>query len=51
MMRVQSAHSYIKPMNDVTEEFIQHIRNIRDKNNEVPENFQHELYKWALESK
>ncbi|KAK3869375.1 hypothetical protein Pcinc_025310 [Petrolisthes cinctipes] len=41
---------YLPQMDDVAKEFISRIRLLRDENDEVPESFNTELYKWALES-
>merc|ERR1712168_513771 len=49
MLRPKSAQLYLKAMEEVTDDFIEHIREIRDLNMEMPPTFQNELYKWALE--
>ncbi|KAK4293595.1 hypothetical protein Pmani_033720 [Petrolisthes manimaculis] len=41
---------YLPQMDDVAKDFISRIRLLRDENGEVPESFNTELYKWALES-
>ena len=42
---------YLVPMEEVANDFVEHIRRIRDGNSEVPPTFQNELYKWGLECK
>ena len=52
MMRPKTTMNYLPGMSQVTDDFIQHIRKIRNaENDEMPGDFQNELYKWALECK
>lgn len=44
------AKKYIAPLNDIAEDFMTRIDEMRDENSELPDKFLHELYKWALES-
>ncbi|KAG7169307.1 cytochrome P450 49a1-like 2 [Homarus americanus] len=46
----QIVHRYLPQMDDVAKQFVDRIRRMRDDNDEVPESFNSELYKWALES-
>ncbi|KAK3858045.1 hypothetical protein Pcinc_035734, partial [Petrolisthes cinctipes] len=41
---------YLPQMDNVAKEFISRIRMLRDESGEVPDSFNTELYKWALES-
>ncbi|XP_011293186.1 probable cytochrome P450 49a1 isoform X2 [Musca domestica] len=50
LLQPQTAKKYIPPLNDIASEFMVRIHEMRDENNELPGNFLHELYKWALES-
>uniref|UniRef100_A0A1I8QAX8 Cytochrome P450 49a1 n=1 Tax=Stomoxys calcitrans TaxID=35570 RepID=A0A1I8QAX8_STOCA len=50
LLQPQTARKYIPPLNDIASEFMQRIHEMRDENDELPGNFLHELYKWALES-
>ncbi|GLH07258.1 Putative cytochrome P450 301a1, mitochondrial [Gryllus bimaculatus] len=50
MMQPKSANRYSSAVNDVAEDFINRMRELRDENKELPADFIHELYKWALES-
>ncbi|CAG0914444.1 unnamed protein product [Notodromas monacha] len=50
MLKPKSALQYLNSMQDVATDFIARVRLIRDEKNEMPEDFQNELYKWALES-
>ncbi|KAK8726463.1 hypothetical protein OTU49_010263 [Cherax quadricarinatus] len=43
-------HSYLPQMDQVAMEFVERIRYLRDEKDEMPESFNTELHKWALES-
>jgi hypothetical protein len=49
-MKPKSALQYLDEMQQVADDFIGRIRLIRNKtSNEMPEDFQNEFYRWALE--
>uniref|UniRef100_A0A1A9X3H5 Cytochrome P450 n=1 Tax=Glossina brevipalpis TaxID=37001 RepID=A0A1A9X3H5_9MUSC len=50
LLQPQIVKKYISPLNDIATEFMTKIHEMRDENEELPANFLHELYKWALES-
>ncbi|XP_068147527.1 probable cytochrome P450 49a1 isoform X1 [Drosophila tropicalis] len=50
LLQPQTAKKYIPPLNDIASEFMGRIEQMRDENEQLPANFLHELYKWALES-
>ncbi|XP_046394231.1 probable cytochrome P450 49a1 [Ischnura elegans] len=50
MMQPRISRKYVPPIADVAQEFVDIMRNIRDEKEELPANFNNELYKWALES-
>ncbi|GAB1869272.1 Probable cytochrome P450 12a5, mitochondrial [Camponotus japonicus] len=51
MMQPQTVTAHITQISEVTIEFIEKIRALRDpKTLELPNNFMNELYKWSLES-
>ncbi|XP_055380217.1 probable cytochrome P450 49a1 [Condylostylus longicornis] len=50
LLQPQMAKKYIQPLNEIADEFMERIHEMRDENDELPGNFLHELYKWALES-
>ncbi|BFG04066.1 probable cytochrome P450 49a1 [Drosophila madeirensis] len=50
LLQPQTAKKYIPPLNDIASEFMGRIEAMRDEKDELPSNFLHELYKWALES-
>ncbi|GLV43367.1 Cytochrome P450 301a1 [Carabus blaptoides fortunei] len=52
LMQPRSAHKYISTVDTVTQEFIERIDYLLSKNSqgEMPEDFQNELARWALES-
>ncbi|XP_070561250.1 cytochrome P450 10-like [Ptychodera flava] len=49
VMRPKSVTRYIPQMDQVADDFIELMRELRNEDGEVPD-FQHQLYKWALES-
>ncbi|KAH8394653.1 hypothetical protein KR222_000876 [Zaprionus bogoriensis] len=50
LLQPQTAKKYIPPLNDIASEFMGRIEEMRNEQDELPDNFLHELYKWALES-
>ncbi|XP_018572395.1 cytochrome P450 CYP12A2 [Anoplophora glabripennis] len=52
LMQPKAAQQYIGSMDKVANELIENIRffSKQNENSEMPEDFQNELYKWALES-
>ncbi|CAG0884942.1 unnamed protein product, partial [Darwinula stevensoni] len=50
MLKPKSALLYLKPMEEVAEEFVERMKSLRDANGELPADFINELYKWGLES-
>ncbi|KAG8226453.1 hypothetical protein J437_LFUL003445 [Ladona fulva] len=50
MMQHRLTKTYFQPILDVTNEFIARVRSLRDANDEMPEDFSNELFKWSLES-
>lgn len=50
MMQPRSTKLYVEPIDDVAQDFITRVRSLRDEKQEMPDNFNNELYKWALES-
>ncbi|XP_030558874.1 probable cytochrome P450 49a1 [Drosophila novamexicana] len=50
LLQPQTAKKYIPPLNDIASEFMVRIDEMRNEQQELPDNFLHELYKWALES-
>ena len=51
MMKSQNMLKYIPTMETVSVEMVERIRAIRDHNNEMPDTFLNEMFKWALECK
>ncbi|XP_065167350.1 probable cytochrome P450 49a1 [Atheta coriaria] len=45
-----TAKKYIEPLNVIATDFLDRMEAMRDENQELPENFLSEIYKWALES-
>jgi len=45
-----TARKYIEPLNTIAGDFLTRMADMRDENDELPENFLMEIYKWALES-
>ncbi len=50
MMKPKVVNAYIPEFDTVAKEFIDKVGTLRDGNNEMPDDFQNELFKWALES-
>ncbi|CAG0904012.1 unnamed protein product, partial [Cyprideis torosa] len=50
MMRPRSAMLYLDAISDVCDSFMTHVAHLLDEKQETPEDFQYELYKWALEA-
>ncbi|XP_050096636.1 probable cytochrome P450 49a1 [Anopheles aquasalis] len=50
MLQPSTAKKYIAPLDEISSDFMDRIQEMRDVNNELPGDFLHELYKWALES-
>lgn len=50
LLQPSTAKKYIAPLNDIAQDFMERIHEMRDENNELPKDFLHEVYKWALES-
>ncbi|XP_031620366.1 probable cytochrome P450 49a1 [Contarinia nasturtii] len=50
MLQPSTARKYIMPLNEIANDFMDRVHEMRDENNELPGNFLSELYKWALES-
>ncbi|XP_055920745.1 probable cytochrome P450 49a1 [Eupeodes corollae] len=50
LLQPNTAKKYIPPLNEIASEFMTRIHEMRNENDELPGNFLHELYKWALES-
>lgn len=50
MMQPKTVKSYVPVVESIADEFVERIRQIRDKNLEVPGDFANETNKWSLES-
>ncbi|XP_050733456.1 probable cytochrome P450 49a1 [Eriocheir sinensis] len=50
MLKPMVVREYLAEMDDVTLTFMDRIQELQDKHGQMPDNFQEELYKWALES-
>uniref|UniRef100_A0A1B6H313 Cytochrome P450 n=2 Tax=Cuerna arida TaxID=1464854 RepID=A0A1B6H313_9HEMI len=48
-LQPQTVRKYIKPIEDVTEYFIQRMQEMRDDNGDMPTDFDNEIHKWSLE--
>lgn len=49
MMQPRNTKQYVEPIDRVTQEFIDRMREIRGKDNKMPTDFADEISKWALE--
>nr|AIW79956.1 cytochrome P450 CYP301B1 [Nilaparvata lugens] len=50
LMQPKTAQLYIPSIEESADTFVERIRNIRDQNLEVPDDFLNEIHKWGLES-
>ncbi|XP_064096166.1 probable cytochrome P450 49a1 [Macrobrachium nipponense] len=50
MMKPKNVSAYLEEMDEVALDFMDRIAVFQEENGEMPEDFQVELYKWALES-
>lgn len=50
MMQPRVIKSYVKPVDEVAQEFVDKMRRMQDGNGEMPDDFGQELNQWALES-
>ncbi|XP_068083408.1 probable cytochrome P450 49a1 [Anabrus simplex] len=50
MMQPRSAKSYVGPIDTVTEDLIDRMRELKNENAELPPDFINYLFRWALES-
>ncbi|XP_065571694.1 probable cytochrome P450 301a1, mitochondrial [Artemia franciscana] len=50
MMRPQNMLKYLSIMETVSVKMVERIREVRNHNNETPDTFLNEMFKWALES-
>lgn len=49
MLQRSIGKKYVGPLNEIAADFMDRIHEMRDSNNELPQDFLKELYKWALE--
>lgn len=49
VLRVSTARRYVKPLEQVTSDFMLRCESLVDENNELPKDFANEIHKWALE--
>lgn len=50
LVKPSTVNQYIPPVDDIAIEFVEHMKMLRDTNNELPDTFQYDLNSWALES-
>lgn len=49
MLQPATARKYLAPLNEIADDFVERVHEMRDERGELPGDFLHELYKWALE--
>ncbi|KAF5302351.1 hypothetical protein FQA39_LY10390 [Lamprigera yunnana] len=49
ILQIQTVKKYIEPVEEVTSFFIKRMMEMKDKNDEMPADFDNEVHKWALE--
>ncbi|XP_068083624.1 probable cytochrome P450 12a4, mitochondrial [Anabrus simplex] len=50
MMQPRATKFYVGPIDKVAKEFIQRMKDLRDKNGQLPDDFMGHMFRWALES-
>ncbi|XP_068083411.1 probable cytochrome P450 49a1 isoform X2 [Anabrus simplex] len=50
MMQPRATKLYVGPIDKVAKEFIQRMKDLRDKNGQLPDDFMDHMFRWALES-
>lgn len=50
MMKPKVVNAYITEFDTVAKEFVDKVKTLQDDKNEMPDDFQNELFRWALES-
>lgn len=50
MMKPKVVNAYIPEFDTVAKEFVNKVKTLQDDKNEMPDDFQNELFRWALES-
>lgn len=51
MLQPSTAKKYVGPLNDISTDFMERIDEMINEDGELPSDFLHEIYKWALECK
>lgn len=49
VLQISTVRRYVKPLENVTNEFITKCESMIDENQELPEDFDNEIHKWSLE--
>lgn len=49
ILQLSTVRRYVKPLEDVTNYFIERCEQLRDTNEELPDDFDNEIHKWSLE--
>uniref|UniRef100_A0A8D8LHC6 Probable cytochrome P450 301a1, mitochondrial n=1 Tax=Cacopsylla melanoneura TaxID=428564 RepID=A0A8D8LHC6_9HEMI len=49
ILQLRTVKKYIEPIENVTDYFIQRMNEMKDKNSEMPADFDNEIHKWSLE--
>lgn len=51
MMQPRIAQMYLRPIIEVSNDFIERTKSLRDSKSELPDDYDHDLRRWALECK
>lgn len=49
VLQLTTVRRYVRPLEEVTDYFIERCQQMLDENNELPDDFDNEIHKWSLE--
>lgn len=49
VLQLSTIRRYLKPLEVVTNDFLERCEQLLDENSELPEDFDNEIHKWSLE--
>lgn len=51
VLQLATVRRYVRPLEEVTDYFIERCQDMLDENQELPDDFDNEIHKWSLECK
>lgn len=49
VLQLTTVRRYVRPLEEVTDYFIERCQQMQDENRELPDDFDNEIHKWSLE--